>query len=438
MQGGLQFVVQRREPDGHILCRGYAGLLPSSPGLVLIVSAPTAAANSAAEALFASLDAMLLSFAPDACRANVPCNGRVDKGDLCHAHDDAACRKVLVIVGDSTAVVPPEPFFDWWLTRGPSYAVLPMLPLRAEPTKVLPRALQHLNVAYWSRSPAEHLDDVLALTELASDDRRVFISYRRHETLEIAEQLFEVLEKHRFDVFVDRFRIPPGYDFQERLTDELAHKSMILALESPTFLASPWIEYELAFAKEHELGRLAVHLPGGVPVPWLEDDYRVPVSPDELVPPILGAGAVTDLHRVGPVALDRVLSRLAEEHSRALLRRRAVMLDALRLALTMRGVTDQRFDQRGHLHVIAPAGAGGREYVVWATARPPEIDDFRIAHRVCAPGPNPAGALITPAVFREARRRERDQWLAARSEVQLRDAGRIGEIADSIAAGADL
>jgi hypothetical protein len=147
---------------------------------------------------------------------------------------------------------------------------------------------------------------------------------------------------------------------------------------------------------------------------------------------------VTAGQRLETVALDRVVSRLVEEHTRALLRRRVVLLDALRVALTIRGVTDQRVDQRGHLHAVAATPKGPREYVVWATPRPPEIDDFRVAHGVCAPGPDPTGALVTPAVFREARRRERLEWLAARSQVELRDAGRIGEVADRIAAGVDL
>jgi len=314
-----------------------------------------------------------------------------------------------------------------------------MLPLGASPTRLLPKEIAHLNVAAWSRSPAEHLDDVLALSGLAPEDRRVFISYRRTEALEIAEQLFEVLEKNRFDVFVDRFRIAPGYDFQERLTDELAHKSMILVLESPTILQSRWIEYELAFAQELELGRLAIHLPGGTKVPWLDDENRVVVAPGELSPPLSGAGAtVTAERRLDTIALDRVVACLVAEHTLALLRRRVVLLDALRVLLTIRGVTNQRLDQRGHLHVVSKAPKGLREYVVWATPRPPEIDDFRIAHGVCAPGPDPTGALVTPAVFRETRRRERYEWLAARSHVELRDAGRIGEVADRIAAGIDL
>jgi len=285
----------------------------------------------------------------------------------------------------------------------------------------------------------ERLDDVLALSGLAPEDRRVFISYRRAEALEVAEQLFEVLEKNRFDVFVDRFRIAPGYDFQERLTDELAHKSMILVLESATILQSPWIEYELAFAQQHELGRLAIHLPGGAKVPWLDDENRVVVAPGELSPPLSGPDAsVNAAQRLESVALDRVVSRLVAEHTYALLRRRVALLDAVRVALAIRGVTNQRVDQRGHLHAVASTAKGPKEYVVWATPRPPEIDDFRVAHAVCAPGPEPAGALVTPAVFREARRRERYDWLAARSNVQLRDAGRIGEIADRIAAGIDL
>ena len=50
-----------------------------------------------------------------------------------------------------------------------------------------------------------------------------FVSY--------ADQLFDALTHARFDVFFDRFRVDPGVDFQRRLTEELAHKSMVLLLE---------------------------------------------------------------------------------------------------------------------------------------------------------------------------------------------------------------
>src|SRR5207249_2908620 len=129
----------------------------------------------------------------------------------------------------------------------------PLLPHAASPSQVLPSALQPLNVVSWIHAPGERVDDVLGLAGIGTEDRRVFVSYRHSETMEIAEQLFEELPKHGFDVFVDRFRVGPGRDFQERLTDELAEKAMVLVLESASILKSQWIAHELSFAKAHDL-----------------------------------------------------------------------------------------------------------------------------------------------------------------------------------------
>ena len=436
----VQFLVQRYSVGGIISCRGYGGLPPGPPGLVLIASGASATSIVAADALVAALDSYLLSLSVAVTRATVPCHGQVPNASAkdCRAHEDPACHKLLVVIGEAGANVSPDPLFDWWISQGPLYAILPLLPNGADVSESLPPRLRGFNVGYWAKSPGERVDAVIALLGMVPEDRRVFVSYVRAETTELAEQLFEVLEKHRFDVFVDRFRVPPGVDFQERLEDELAHKSMILVLESASILTRQWVEVELAFAKKHELGRLAVHLPGGARAPWIDDEYRVSIQEGQVAPPLPDGEPISNTHRLTGDAINHVLQRLVEEHSRSLLRRKFAMLDDLRVALSLRGVVDQRVDRRGHLHVSVPANGVRREYVVWSTPRPPEVDDFRTAHGICGSGTKPVGAVVTPSIYRERRKRESHNWLAERSLVQLRDIGRLGEIADLIAAGADI
>jgi TIR domain len=65
------------------------------------------------------------------------------------------------------------------------------------------------------------------------EDRRVFISYAHADGGPIAERLFDLLTRLRFDVFLDRFRRNPGVDFIERIADELADKAMIAVVETP-------------------------------------------------------------------------------------------------------------------------------------------------------------------------------------------------------------
>ena len=72
----------------------------------------------------------------------------------------------------------------------------------------------------------------MSRADITTEITRIFISYRRLETLPVALQLFDRLTHEGFDVFLDRFSIPPGYDFQRRLNQELEDKSMVILLES--------------------------------------------------------------------------------------------------------------------------------------------------------------------------------------------------------------
>lgn len=441
-------VVIRRHGSGA-RCRELRGVPVLVSALIEIVPAPTAAAVAAAGELADAVVGALRSAAPALVERDVACPGA--------AYDPgvpAEWNRLLVLVADAGAPGPIDtahPVLAHWLANESAWPVYPLLQVGGKAETLLAHpALEVLNASFWSSTPAENVDEVLALADLGAEERRVFVSYRRPETLKIAEQLFEELEKHRFDVFVDRFRVPPAHNFQERLTDELVHKSMVLVLESPTILDSRWVAHELNFAKDHQLGRLAVHLPGGVAVPWLENQYRVLVTENELVPSITpesAAPAVTAAHELSPQALSRVIARLVAEHTNALVRRRGEMLDNLRGALRSHPNVSQRLDATGHLHVTAtPATAkvpwahrsAPREYVVWISPRPPEIDSFRMAHGVCDPGPDPTGAIVTAATYQSPGRREGYAWLAGRSLVRLYEDTNVRDLAARIARGEDL
>jgi TIR domain len=95
---------------------------------------------------------------------------------------------------------------------------------------------------------------LLSRADVTSSESLIFISYRRLETLPFALQLFDRLTHEGFEVFLDRFSIPPGFDFQRRLTRELEDKSMVLLLESTGVKDSKWIQHEIDFAKRTRLG----------------------------------------------------------------------------------------------------------------------------------------------------------------------------------------
>ncbi|HEX5725952.1 MAG TPA: toll/interleukin-1 receptor domain-containing protein, partial [Longimicrobiaceae bacterium] len=421
-----QVIVQR---TGEATGREFSNLPAASPALIELLPAPTPAADTAARELADAL-ARALGAVPDVAERAVP----YVAPDGPSVHPEPGWRKLLVLVADQAAPpipTPLDPLVATWLTGGASYVIFPLLQEgTVAETYLSVEELRRLNASFWTATSAEDVDEVLALALLADADRRVFVSYRRGDTLEIAEQLFEALEKHRFDVFVDRFSVPKAVNFQEWLFDELAHRSMVVVLESPDLLGSAWVRDEIDFAKTHKLGHLAVHLPGGTRVQWLEDPYRVSVAADELVPPPPpDRPAVTKEHRLTEAALARVIAAIVAEHSNALLKRRGRLLSELSNALAKHPNVSQKLDLAGHLHATATRPAAGtpwaapvrstREYLVWTAPRPPEVDDFRTAHALCTPGPDPPGVIVTQKLFQAQRRQARMAWLAERSLVCL-------------------
>ena len=77
---------------------------------------------------------------------------------------------------------------------------------------------RHLNVEFWSRSIAEVIPAILGLSNITTENPRIFISYRQKDSSNLAIQLFDALCHQGFDAFLDHFRIPPGVNFQARLT----------------------------------------------------------------------------------------------------------------------------------------------------------------------------------------------------------------------------
>lgn len=141
-------------------------------------------------------------------------------------------------------------------------------------------------------------------------DFRVFISYRRIDGRKIADQLFDALTRRNFDVFLDRFRIDPGLNVQEKIFEELAHKSMIVLIETATSQQSPWVAQEIACAVSNRLGILGLLMPNGVPWPYIPAARRVRVK---------------NLNAKGnlpPKTLHRVCRRIALAHGAAMMRRR--------------------------------------------------------------------------------------------------------------------
>lgn len=94
--------------------------------------------------------------------------------------------------------------------------------------------------------------------ELLRKNRKIFISYKRSESANVAIQLYELLEQNNFDVFLDTHSVDKGDDFQEELWHRMTDCDVILMLNTAGFLKSEWCYKELEKAHIKRIG--IVHL----------------------------------------------------------------------------------------------------------------------------------------------------------------------------------
>lgn len=160
---------------------------------------------------------------------------------------------------------------------------------------------------------------LLGMLGLVDKERRVFLSYVRRDSGPLAEQLHGLLVQSGFDVFLDRFAIPPGNDFAKQIDEELADKAFMVLLESPGLAESEWVEHEISYALRHRIRILAVALPDACqPTPSVDDAFRIELRPQDLLDGKLTDGASSTL--IGKIEL---------AHARAIRRRREQMLGTL-------------------------------------------------------------------------------------------------------------
>jgi hypothetical protein len=102
--------------------------------------------------------------------------------------------------------------------------------------------------------------------ELLRKNRKIFISYKRTESSNVAIQLYEALERNNFDVFIDTHSIDKGEEFQEELWHRMTDCDVILMLNTKHFLESDWCGQELEKAHIKRIG--IVHLI------WPDNDFQ--------------------------------------------------------------------------------------------------------------------------------------------------------------------
>ena len=230
-------------------------------------------------------------------------------------------------------------------------------------TDKLPQPLRRLNAVWWKEDGVA-VSTLLRMLGRVEAERKVFISYRQSETRELATQLHTTLVQRGFDVFLDRFSVEPGIDFQRRLEEDLGDKAFVLLLESDGLKESRWVRHEIAYAHARRIETLALTLP---------DCTKHVRAIDNAFRRELAQGDVTVRGTLTSGALASTLDAIELAHARALRRRREQILGSVTQKLRMEGCECHPADD---WCVLATNPANGDSCLFWVTPRRPATKDF--------------------------------------------------------------
>lgn len=441
-----EIVLQIETAAGRFRYRAFSGVPAARRSWICIVSSGSDAGRNLVSDLAAELEAVLLGSSPQATGIDIE---RPATSADTEPSDEPGRLNLLVLVGSQDCRFHDQRWYEAWQSdKDQSYVMLVLPPgkyedqfdlaIQADDTHLLRR----INAASWAKTITEALPAILARAEITSNVCRVFISYRRLETLPVALQLFDRLVREGFDVFLDRFSIPPGYDFQRRLNQELEDKSMVVLLESKSLKDSKWTQHEIDFAKRHRLGMLALRMPDvtdKAALPSIATDAREDVVPTDFVGPIKSVddpatgGKVDQWPELESKAIDRVVAKIKASHAQALFRRRHRLRADVVAALNAEPGVQAQYSAVGPLDVVC----GADEHVVWLTTRPPEVDDFRSVHGALlarsSPALNSRAIIVGPQAALEPDRQDRLQWLRDVSRCLSFDEGNLQDFARRLA-----
>lgn len=146
--------------------------------------------------------------------------------------------------------------------------VVPVVSAAARVSAELPAELRNINAMFHDAADT-HLRRVvtaaLQCLGLLPAQRRVFVSYRREESADVALQLFETLSARHFDVFLDTHSVSVAADFQAALWHRLCDSDVLVMLDTPGYFKSRWTTVEWGRAISKHISMLQLVWPGHTP-----------------------------------------------------------------------------------------------------------------------------------------------------------------------------
>lgn len=179
------------------------------------------------------------------------------------AHFSELTASVAVFFGSSGSTYPEA--------RTMTRLGIPVVPVVSAASQVaaeLPRELRNINALINDSADTAMRRVVGAALQclgLLPAQRRVFVSYRREESADVALQLFEALSARHFEVFLDTHSVSAAADFQAVLWHRLCDSDVLVMLDTPGYFNSRWTTQEWGKAIAKNISMLQVVWPGHEP-----------------------------------------------------------------------------------------------------------------------------------------------------------------------------
>jgi hypothetical protein len=287
-------------------------------------------------------------------------------------HEAAATEAptLVICLGGPAASASDEVEEQLEQARAEAFAVVPVLRPGCSVHGSFPELIHPLNALSWRSGEAPALA-LLRTLGVVEEERRLFLSYRQAESSALALQLRRALSERSYDVFLDRFSVPPGADFQRRIDIELADKAFVLLLESASAIGSDWVQHEVTYALSHRIAVLALTLPGvdiGAQFEVIDDAFRLLLNDSDLADPERILCNAT---------LQRILDAVEWRYAREIRRRRQQLLGSASDFLMRAGYDRAPLDRWALL-----ASRGAERIVVLVTPSAPRPLDLRAADQL--------------------------------------------------------
>ncbi|MBP8114662.1 MAG: toll/interleukin-1 receptor domain-containing protein [Chitinophagaceae bacterium] len=396
-----ELIIQLQDNSGSFSCEKFDNFPSQKSAYIAICHTNNPQSEKLANDLKASLINSLKNLERKFLTSQPPCGGHAVGFNGCQALSIPSNIKLLIVVSDGLS----NSFSDISVLSW-THTILPVLQTGVSVN--LPNPFNLPQVAFWNSKIDEVLPTIFSLVGISEEDQRIFISYKRADSEPLAIQLFDQLNHIGFEVFLDRFSIKPGVNFQDRLYQELSDKAMVLFLESPNYLNSEWVGYEINFAKANRLGVFAININSSPKTPLIDDEIRAFLNPPDFDSQLL----------LTQTAIDNLITKIRMQHSIALYRMKNYLNDNIVLALENKGAIVE-LDNNGFIEVT---NSGRRKnYKILTTPRPPKLTDYEFSDNS-----NPMSEkIIFGPKFMEEKRENLNYWLSRKSDVSFYNEGEI-------------